>query len=154
MPVNTDRLRVTPSVLDRLLGAGMGSDGEYTLSRLREDIRRDVEWLLNARMPFLGLSNYQWTELKSSILVYGRPDLGMQKTEIEMRRYCQQVEEEIKYFEPRLHAVNVELVELPNSTDRNLHLRIRSTLKVEPNFMVDFDSDMNVATGQCNLRTR
>lgn len=154
MPNQIDRYRATPSVLDRLVGVGQEDDDPYTLSRLREDVRRDIENLLNTRVPYLQIAVEEFPELMSSILAYGRPDLGMLKTNQEMTRFRQRLEDGIRNFEPRFHSVEVELVGLPTSTDRSLKLRIRSTLRVEPSYFFDFDSNMDMATGHCFLRIR
>jgi type VI secretion system protein ImpF len=148
-----ERYRTIPSVLNRLLGAGQEGD-DYTLDRLREDIRRDIESFLNSRMPYLPLPKDRYPQLASSILLYGRPDLGTLKSEGELQRFARQIAESIKFFEPRFQSVDVELVGLPTPTDRSLKLRIKSTLRVERDQLIDFDSNVNLATGQCLLKIR
>ena len=149
-----DRHRAVPSVIDRLLGAGQEDSDAYSLARLREDIRRDIENFLNTRIPYLYFGKDEFPELATSILSYGRPDLGTLKTSHELGRFGRKIEEGIRSFEPRLHSVEVALIGLPTSTDRSLKLRIKSTLRLEPARPFEFDSNVDMSTGQCLLRIR
>ena len=149
-----DRYRAVPSVVHRLLGFGHEGGDPYTLSRLKEDIRRDVENFLNTRIPCLHLPKDLFPELAASILTYGRPDLGTLRTNKELERFGRRIEEGIRQFEPRFQSVNVEVTSLPTSTDRTLKLQIRSKLRLEPARSFDFDSDVDMASGRCLLRIR
>jgi type VI secretion system protein ImpF len=81
MPPRTDNeIRVTPSVLDRLLDFEPKSQQEAPKSRsrnlreLKQSVRRDLEWLLNTRC-FPDDIDENLEEVFKSVVVYGLPDI-------------------------------------------------------------------------------
>ena len=145
--------QVIPSVFDRLLADPENSHEPYSIPQLREDIRRDVECFLNTRLAGLDLPEEEFPELAGSILNYGRTDLGNLRTTQQIAQFQKSLEEGIRHFEPRFHSVTVK-VDPPSPTDRTLKLTIHSTLRLQPNYSIDFDSNIDVASGQCLLRVR
>ncbi len=125
-----------PSVMDRLFDPRHDPDPrrgrDYRLNQLKEDVRRDLEWLLNTRRvePFWDDS---LTQLDCSVYAYGLPDLSNYTVaNIEdHRRLRRFIERAIDQFEPRLTLVEVEVAVDPD-VHRILHFQINAMLLVEP----------------------
>ena len=129
------------SVLDRLLEEDAGRP---TLVQIRRSVRRDLEWLLNARRSWLPL-NARLGELQQSVLGYGLPDFTVMELSTREGRelLCDEIRRTITRFEPRLADVRVSLRDTETPVDRLLRLRIEAVLLVDPvPQMVAFDSEM------------
>src|SRR5215813_7298713 len=131
---------LVPSVLDRLLDDKPENQQQeppatryQRISQLKKSVARDLEALLNTRQETLQEIPLEFTELRSSLLVYGLPDFtSLNLMDAEHSRYIKQaLEQAIERFEPRLTRVRVE-VESPKSTDRGLHFHIEGLLQVRP----------------------
>ena len=131
-------IRITPSVLDRLIDYDPRESRESPKSRsaslmeLKASVRRDLEWLLNSR-TFLDPEDLESTELKNSVAVYGLPDitgLGAQNRD-EQSRALRAVEHAIAVFEPRFLNLKVTM-ERPTDTERSIKFRIEAQLDVDP----------------------
>lgn len=154
-------IRITPSVLDRLLDFEPNMSREAPKSRsksLRElklSVRRDLEWLLNSRQVVVDIDeNLQ--EIKKSILTYGLPDVtGISaKNHLEQKRLSQALETAIKTFEPRFLDVKVTL-EPVNNVDRMLKFRIEARLNVEPTpEPIAFDTVLQLGSGDFQVKER
>lgn len=125
-----------PLILQSLLGRLV--DGEDTpaqagdgLAALREDIRRDMEALLNTRRPHLSWPATM-TELDGSILAYGIGDVAGRHFESTMEReaFCAEVALSIRRFDPRLRSVSVKLSE--EARGRGVGLRIEAVVDADP----------------------
>jgi type VI secretion system protein ImpF len=138
MPKFTEEIRVTPSVLDRLIDLEPKLSQEPTKSRLRtlrefkQLIRRDLEWLLNTRCHIQEAKDSKH-ELCKSVLSYGLPDftgVGI-RSNTEQMRLTKAVENAIKTYEPRLGNLRITL-EPFSDVDKTIKFRIEAELKVEP----------------------
>lgn len=138
MARNDSQLRITPSVLDRLIDFDPRETREAPKSRstslleLKASVRRDLEWLLNTR-SFLDPRDLDATETKESVAVYGLPDItGLSaQNQDEQARVLRSVEHAIKVFEPRFLNLKVTM-EPPTETERSIRFRIEAQLDVDP----------------------
>ncbi len=146
-----NEVRVTPSVLDRLLDYEPEVTREAAASRaknlrlLKQTVRRDLEWLLNTRRtPGLPAD---LPEVRRSVVAYGLPDFtGMSLRNYEERQLLlTEVEETVRSFEPRLTNVKVEL-EGDAGAGYAMRFRIDGQLRVEPApEPVSFDTRINTS---------
>ena len=146
-------LDLRPSVFDRLIDTEPGESSEpparrsNRLAQLKAAVRRDLEWLLNAKRPPAEIPAVL-THLEKSPLGYGLPDFSNASlSHANDRRALQRaVEAAIRRFEPRLRGVTVTLVEGRDS-DRGIRFRIDASLDVEPTpEPVTFDSVLELST--------
>lgn len=139
------------SLLDRLTDS---DEGRPTLARIRQSVRRDLEWLLNARRSWLPLGATA-RELETSVLGFGLPDFTVMELSTDEGRQwlCDEVKRTISRFEPRLTRVRVSLQETEAPLDRQLRLRIDAVLLVDPvPEPVAFDSEVEPVTLSVTLR--
>lgn len=156
-----NEIRITPSVLDRLLDFEPKESKEAPKSRsksLRElklSVRRDLEWLLNTRCypedvdPGL-------EEVLKSVIFYGLPDFtGVSaKSHIEQKRLSQAVESAIKNFEPRFIDLKVTLEPIDN-IDRLLRFRIEARLDIDPvPEPIVFDTVLQLGSGEFAIKEK
>ena len=133
-----NEIRITPSVLDRLLDFEPNVSSEAPKSRsksLRElkiSVRRDLEWLLNSRQ-YADYIPENLEETNKSVAVYGLPDFtgASVKSPTEQKRLIKQIETAIKVFEPRFLDLKVTL-EPFGTVERVLKFRIDARLDIEP----------------------
>jgi type VI secretion system protein ImpF len=156
-----NEIRITPSVLDRLLDFEPDVSREAPKSRskslrdLKLSVRRDLEWLLNSR-SFPGEIDERLEEVKKSVVVYGLPDItGISaKSHIEQKRLTEALENAIKIFEPRFLNLKVTL-EPVNNIDRMLKFRIEAQLNVEPTpEPIAFDTVLQLGSGDFDVKER
>lgn len=148
-------VRVTPSILDRLLDYDPRSSQEppksnaTSLAELRQAVRRDLEWLLNTRHNAVKIPE-TLEEVNRSLAVYGLPDITGIGADIptEQKRLVKAVETAIGIFEPRFLDVKVTL--LPISTvERELRLRIEANLDIDPvPEAISFDTVLQMGSGE------
>jgi len=149
---------LNPSVLDRLIDLEpristeppAGRAGQ--LARIKEAVKRDLEWLLNTKQTPEAPSGLD--ELDASSWSYGLPDLstaGMSSVK-DRERLRLTIESAIRRFEPRLQGVEVTPVEA-RTADRSIRFRIDAMLRVEPApEPVTFDSMFQLATRAFQVR--
>lgn len=152
-------IRITPSILDRLIDYEPRNSREAPKSRvksleeLKQAVRRDLEWLLNTRSyPDDIPENLE--EVNHSLAIYGLPDFTARsiKSLTEQKRLIKALETAIKVFEPRLMSVRVRLDPLDDN-DRNLRFRIDAQLKVEPiPEPVTFDTVLQMGSGEFEIK--
>jgi len=156
-----NEIRITPSVLDRLLDFEPDVSSEAPKSRskslrdLKISVRRDLEWLLNSR-SFPGDIDEQLEEVKKSVIVYGLPDItGISaKSHVEQKRLTEALETAMKNFEPRFLNLKVTL-EPVNNIDRMLKFRIEAQLNVEPTpEPITFDTVLQLGSGDFEVKER
>jgi type VI secretion system protein ImpF len=156
-----NEIRITPSVLDRLLDFEPDVSREAPKSRsksLRElklSVRRDLEWLLNSR-AFPEEIDERLEEVKKSVVVYGLPDItGISaKSHVEQKRLTEALENAIKIFEPRFLNLKVTL-EPVNNIDRMLKFRIEARLNVEPTpEPIAFDTVLQLGSGGFEVKEK
>ncbi len=150
-----NEVRITPSVLDRLLDYEPELSREPPASRakslrqLKQSVKRDLEWLLNTRRYAEELSP-ELKELNESMAVYGLPDFtaASVKSPSDQKMMRRSLENAIRVFEPRLEDLIVTLEPL-DGIERVMRFRIDARLKVEPApEPVTFDTVLQLGSGQ------
>ena len=114
------------------------------LRQLRANVRRDLENLLNAKVPWQTWPQC-YKELDNSLFNYGLQDFSsMAVGSLEGRQLLfKKVADAIKRFEPRFIEVNVETVDNEQPLDRILRLRINALLYADPEpEYISFDSEV------------
>ena len=153
--MRNNEIRITPSILDRLLDFDPKVSTEAPKSRsqdLRElklSVRRDLECLLNTRhtsdeVP-AGLE-----EVSKSIAVYGLPDFtGLSSKNIDDRKnLIRSIETALRIFEPRFMNLKVVLVE-SDEFERGVKFQIQANLRIEPTpEPVVFDTVLQMGSGE------
>jgi type VI secretion system protein ImpF len=159
MPRIANEIRITPSVLDRLIDYEPEVTREPMASRskslrqMKDSVKRDLEQLLNTRQSGDWLPA-DLKELNSSLAAYGLPDFTSVsiKSPSEQHRLGRALEVAIQTFEPRLEDVNVTILPL-GDLQRSLHFRIDARLRIEPApEPVTFDAMLQLSSGQYLLR--
>jgi type VI secretion system protein ImpF len=155
MPRTDNEIRVTLSVLDRLLDYEPKEPRELVASRskslrqLKESVKRDLEWLLNTRyVPDEIPSDLK--EVNNSLAVYGLPDFSTAsiKSPADRNRLRAALEAAINTFEPRLGDVTVT-IEPIRANERVLHFRIDARLMVDPApEPITFDTVLQIGSGE------
>src|SRR5918995_969989 len=111
MPLDNDKIRLMPSVFDRLLDLEPRERGEAPKSRttsitdLKRSVLRDLEWLLNTRQPIY--TDDRLEEAAGTVAFYGVPDftgLGV-RSNVEFNKFTSDLENAIRAFEPRIFDV-------------------------------------------------
>jgi type VI secretion system protein ImpF len=100
---------------------------------LKNDIRDNLEMILNARRHYL-TKPARLTQISESILNYGIVDFTQQyysldKNQSELR---EAIRKAITYFEPRLQAVRVTMVEPEEGDERSFRIRIDGLIQIKP----------------------
>lgn len=134
-----NEIRITPSVLDRLLDDRPEETREAPVSRqtsvrlLKDVVRRDLEWLLNTRLDTSGPGQLELPEVSRSLAMFGLPDFTAVNvfTSEGQEGLRRTVERAIQVFEPRLEGVHVRL-ERVEENERAVRFRIEAQLRVEP----------------------
>jgi type VI secretion system protein ImpF len=153
-----NEVRITPSVLDRLLDDRPEEKREAPASRqtnlriLKQAVKRDLEWLLNTRANATEIPE-GLPELTRSLATFGLPDFSSWNVhgagDKDLRRA---IEDAVARFEPRLEAVQVTL-ETMSEVDRTVRFRIEARLRVEPApEPVTFDSVLQLANREFVLQ--
>ncbi len=125
-----DRFLLVDEVPDRLEG---GSPDGVTVEQVRAAVRRDLEALLNARLPWRSAPD-NCRELQRSPYGFGIPDIAGDAFSRRANREAirETVAGVIARFEPRLTEVRVMLRDEAASLRPALRLRIDATLLVDP----------------------
>ncbi len=119
---------------DLVRGPGVAAAARGEVERVKDEVRRDLEWLLNSRRPPVELPE-GLTGLSKSLMTYGLPDvtgLSMGNTD-DRERLQKTIETVVRDFEPRLFSVVVQF----NLHDQDrfraaLHYRIEAMLRLDP----------------------
>ena len=148
-----------PSILDRLLDNEPHIQVEAEITRhqrikeLRSSVRRDLEALLNTRFRLLE-PPAEFTELQTSLVNYGLPDLAtINIIDLNKKReFTRTLEKVLRIYEPRFKTVNVSYQDNKDRTDRTLRFRIDATLYADPSpEVVVFDSVLEPASRMVNV---
>jgi type VI secretion system protein ImpF len=153
-------MAVTQSVLDRLIDrspeetADQPSTRAQSVRRLKESLRRDLEWLLNTRRnPEAASETYE--ELSRSLYNYGLPDvtsMGL-NTPRDRQRLLRHIEQTLEIFEPRLAATHVRAVEGSISGSRVLRFQIEALLIMDPApEQILFDTVLQLNSGEYRIK--
>lgn len=158
---------VRQTVLDRLIGGDLlyegGSDRgrpprswEESVGLLKQNVLRDLEWLLNTRQT-ASPAGPEHPNLRRSAFNYGLRDIATfsadaSTTPGELRRT---IEDTIELFEPRLTDVRVTLVDPGSSTDRRVQFLVEGTLRTDPEpERVEFDTVLEIASKRFEVSSR
>ena len=134
--------RLQHSLWDRLTnpelirGENVALSPGSEIERLKNEVCRDLEWLLNTRTAPLDIPD-GLKELEISLVKFGLPDFstlnfGDPKVKDRLATLLESV---IRQFEPRLvkESVKVEFNESDQDKSRSMmHYRIRAELRVKP----------------------
>ncbi len=152
--MRNNEVRITPSIIDRLLdfepkvSTEAPKSRSRSLSELKQAVRRDLEWLLNTRHSPIEIPE-GLEEINKSLAIYGLPDFtGLSsKNHGDRKNLIHSIETALRIFEPRFTNLKVVLEEI-NSVERGVKFRIQATLRVEPiPEPVVFDTILQVGSG-------
>ena len=154
------KTRTLPSVFDRLIDFEPKERREspksrtFSVAELKQSVLRDLEWLLNTRQSLFADENME--EAKDTVIFYGVPDftgLGV-RSEVEFKRFAQNIETAIRTFEPRIFDVDITFEPVDN-LDRQIRFRIDARLDVDPTpEPISFDSVVHAGNGRISLAAR
>lgn len=148
-----------PSILDRLFDDDPKStyepekDKHQRIKDLRSSVRRDLECMLNTRFRMVEPDS-SFRELEFSLLNYGLPDLAtVNINDIEKKKeFTRQLENTLKFYEPRFKSVKITFVDNTENTDRTLRFRVNATLYADPApETVIFDSILEPVSRSVNV---
>jgi type VI secretion system protein ImpF len=126
--------RLTNPDLLRGQQAGVSASGE--VERLKTEVGRDLEGLLNTRTAPLDIPE-GYADLEHSLVRFGLPDFSsMRSGDPKARERLEgMIKSAIQNFEPRLLEDSVEVEAVESEKDRSrsrLHFSIRGKLRVDP----------------------
>ncbi len=136
-PQNT---RLHHSLWDRLINPDLNRGGGVDISaageveRLKAEVCRDLEWLLNSRRTPIDLPP-ELPHLAKSVVGYGLPDFtSLCLADPSHRdRLLKILEKAIEDFEPRLFNVQITFNPFEQDETRSsLHYRIDAMLRIDP----------------------
>lgn len=148
-----------PSIFDRLIDDEPHLTIEPERSKhqqiqsLRTSVLRDLEGLLNTRYKMLS-PHTQHTELQTSLLNYGMPDLATINivNDDKQKEFIHDLENILRQYEPRFKSVSVMFVQNESSVDRTLRFRVNATLYADPApEIIVFDSVLEPVSRSVNL---
>ncbi|MGE5570095.1 MAG: type VI secretion system baseplate subunit TssE [Rhodospirillales bacterium] len=150
---------VTLSVLDRLidlepnLRADSPQSRAHSLRRLKDALRRDLEWLLNTRRSLEAVEDGK-SELRNSLFNYGLPDISSLRVHSvqDQNRLLWMLETTVSAFEPRIAGVRVTMEPAAANT-RILRFQIHGMLLIDPApERVTFDTVLELTKGEYEVR--
>ena len=128
-------------------------DRHQRLKELRNSVRRDLESLLNTRYRMMEPAS-RFSELESSLLNYGLPDLATVNIvdASKKREFTNNLEKILREFEPRFKSVKVAFIDNQDKIDRTLRFRVNATLYADPApESVVFDSVLEPVSRSVNV---
>jgi len=152
--------KLRASILDRLIDNDPSSlidhdtNKYHKLKNLRNSVRRDLESLLNTRFRIMEPSE-EYTELESSLLNYGLPDLAtINMSDIDKKQqFIQTFESILREYEPRFKSLTISYLDNSESLERTLRFRIDATLYADPYpEVIIFDSILDPVTRSINVK--
>jgi len=152
-------LRLLPSLLDRLTAPSGGpttigteSDRPVQLDQLRDQVKRDLECLLNSKRAVPDFP-HERDHLNHSLLTFGLPDFsGKSLSALLGGDLRAAVDQAIRRFEPRLSRVEIQIDE-DRPSAHALRFRINALLKVEPMpEPITFDTVLELDTRKFEVR--
>lgn len=156
MPRNAAESSATVSVLDRLIDADPKNSYELPMTRsesvraVKAALRRDLEWLLNARRIAVE-PPAAMKELNRSLYMFGLPDLvsfslSSAKDRARLLRVLQNT---VRLFEPRLANVHIVPLDQSDPGRHTLAFRIDGLLIMDPApEHVSFDTVLELTKGE------
>lgn len=155
MPVEVEQ-GLMPSILDRLIdpeSAGTAILIGYDAGKMTDAVRRDLEELLNTRQTYSNLpAGYE--QVNKSIMAYGLPDLATLEaiTAKQREAIAGRIRDIILRFEPRLREVKVTYHPGESASERSLKYHIAAKLNVDPSPDIAFDTVLELASGQYEVK--
>ncbi len=160
MPAGDVERSVQLSVLDRLIDNRPDSKIDPPLSRseslrrLRNAVKRDLEWLLNSSRTAEPIPE-TYKEVLSSLYVYGLPDINsvtLDNSQDEAR-LVRSLETAILTFEPRLMRVRVTTYERLSKKKTALVFHVEAYLMIDPApERISFDTVLEIAKGSYTVK--
>lgn len=100
------------------------------LDVLYEDIRQNLEGLLNSRLRYIN-NLIEFPELRDSLVAYGLNDFMHSSfgSKSMQEKLCKEIENIVSYFEPRIANAVVHLQNSEDDISRILKIRIEGTVK-------------------------
>lgn len=157
------RDRLLPSLLDRLTDNDPGSKGEarefkvLSLRQLRQNVLRDLTWLLNTTCLEADMDLERWPAVRTSVLNFGMPALaGTCASEVNPRTLQQKIREAILTYEPRILANSIRVqaqVDANAGASHNvLSFKIQAQLWAQPApIELLMRTDIDLETGQTSV---
>ena len=136
-----NRDRINPSLLDRLTDDApenaSARGGSATLSELRKNVLRDLNWLFNTTRLLKSEELESWPQVRNSVLNYGLPPLsGVAASGVDVVQFERALKQAILDFEPRIlpDSVSVKVLLDRQSLDHHntLSLHIEGLLWAQP----------------------
>lgn len=144
-----------PSMLDRLIdpeASGTAFSRGYTVEQMTQAVLRDLEELLNTRQTAFNVPE-NCTETRSSIVLYGLPDLTNLRAATTQDRAAigRILETIVMRYEPRLRDVKATLTEPGNLRDRFVRFHLSGRLRMDPAPEVAFETILELTTGHSTI---
>ncbi|HZS53483.1 MAG TPA: type VI secretion system baseplate subunit TssE [Bryobacteraceae bacterium] len=147
------------SVLDRLIDEDLRVPEKQltrseSLRKLRDAVRRDLEWLLNTRHPIIVPPVN--SQLNQSLYMYGIPDVTSMsaKNMTDRQRLLQAMQDTIAQFEPRVANPRVTLAPDQDEKIPILRFVIEGLLRVDPSpEQIAFGAVVELANGECKVQS-
>jgi type VI secretion system protein ImpF len=136
----------TGSLLDRLTSGG----ADVPVSRLRDNLRRDLEAMLNSRRYMLSWPA-DLDQLDRSLLAFGLDDFANESlASADFRaRFVEAIERQIRTLEPRIGRFEVTILPNKDDLDATLRFRIVGTVVLDGDRQeLSFDSHVDPVRGQ------
>lgn len=146
------------SVIDRLIDEDLRLPEKQltrseSLRKLRDAVRRDLEWLLNTRQPVEVPPDD--SELDKSVYMYGLPDIssmGSQDTR-DQERLLRSIQDAISKFEPRIANPRVTFIAGLEEKLPVLRFLIEGMLRTDPSpEHVSFDTVLEISSGEYRVQ--
>jgi len=143
--------KLSPSLLSCLIDDHPEQNTEapqsssVVLRQLRENVRGDLENLLNTRVSCVETPE-QLPLLDFSLLNYGLEDIATINLESNkhVQQFCRKMEDTIRHFEPRIKSIKVDSKNALDMRDMCFHFRVEAILHASPdNETIVFDSAIN-----------
>ena len=150
---------VTLSVLDRLIDKEPKQSAEVPLTRsqslrdLKDNLKRDLEWLFNTRRT-IDPAHDSAGETVRSVYHYGFPDLSSKSvfSRRDQNDLVREMETVIAVFETRLKRVKVRM-EPVESRYRTLRFVIEALLCMDPAPVpIRFDTELEIGKGAYEIK--
>ena len=159
MPQWTPERTVTQSVLERLIDRDPGAgdpppNRAQSVRLLKASLRRDLEWLLNARRTPEAVGR-EFGTLEQSLYNYGLPDLTALNRESsrDRQRLVRILEQAIATFEPRLKKIRVLELEPASGAQHVLRFQIEGLLDMDPApELISFDTVLQLSSGEYQVK--
>jgi type VI secretion system protein ImpF len=159
MPQWEPERTVTQSVLERLIDRDPGvaepqPNRARSVRLLKTSLRRDLEWLLNARRTPEAVGR-EFGSLERSLYNYGLPDITALNRESsrDRQRLVRILEQAIAIFEPRLKRIRVVETQAANGAQHILRFQIEGLLDMDPApELISFDTVLQLSSGEYQVK--